>query len=712
MTSKISFIDILTEDLKRRIWPLALSITGFFFALPVLALIKIEDHLNSLKMGYDILQSLQVSFTQYTIGNNNYFAITGLFIMAGLNALTGMKYLHSRQETDFYGSIPMLRTARFLAAYINGILIAIVPFIFMHALTAVFGYANKLVSVSGLICGAETVILEVTGFILLYSFIVLATILTGHSAVSISGALVLLFAPWFYYAVLTGYARAFFVTLYDTYDKVLWYLSPATFFFNIIKGRSISYTAYNLLMALIALAVSALILALNLYLIKIRPAEAATKAMAFEKTRPVIKILILVPVILSCGSFFESVTTTNDYAWLAFGLIAGLILGHSAIEIVYEFDFKACLRHIPSGLIAAVIATLVALFFVFDVPGYDTKLPREESIESGAVYVPGINSGAYYYDQYSYEDDTYDVQGSKEMEGMMITDTADLYTLAKAGTVWADKNRWHGNDNASDPENLTEGSEDYTQISIYLRKPSGRVFKRNYFVDLKDPENYAALRRIYDTEEYKKNTYDIYHMNETDYASRAQLLTYDTGVYSDNTSTLTEAKIRGLIDTMKKDTSGLTLDYIAKEAPIGEVSINVLDEESLYAGSTYTVPLGYVYPSFTETLSLLKEYGVFVNREVTAADIDFIKKTIWNEDYTSEETETITAAGEISKLFPDLVNQAYYTVNYALLSVSDTVDYEVHFNQRLFTGLKNIDDYEARFVQFYYMKKSDAGEKQ
>ncbi len=711
MTSKISFINILIEDLKRRIWPLALAITGFFFALPVLALIKIEDHLNSLRMGYDILQSLQVSFTQYTLGNSNYFAITGLFIMAGLNALTGMKYLHSRQETDFYGSIPMLRTARFLTAYTNGILTAIVPFVFMHILTAVFGYLNGLVTNAGLVCGAETVLLETAGFILLYTFIVLATILTGHTAVSISGALILLFAPWYYYAVLSGYARTFFVTLYDTHDKVLWYLSPATFFFHLIKGKGISYTLFNLFMALIAIAVSALVLALNLYLIKKRPAEAATKAMAFDKTRPVIKILILVPLALSAGSFFESVTTANGYAWLAFGLLAGLILGHSAIEIIYEFDFKACTKHIPSGLIAAAIAALIALFFIFDVPGYDTGLPKKDAIESGAIYIPGINSGAYYYDQYSFDEDNYDIQGSKEMENMMLKDTSDLYTLAKAGTDWAASNRWRNNDNAPDPESIADENPDYTQISIYLRRSSGRVFKRSYYVDLKDPDNYDALRRIYDTDEYKKNTYDIYRMSETDYASRAQLLTYDTGVYSDNTSSLTEAKIKGLMDTIKKDTSGLTLDYIAKEAPIGEVSINVLDMESLYDGSTYTVPLGYVYPSFTATLSLLKEYGVFVNREITPADIDFIKKTVWTEDYTSSDSETITASGEIAKLFPDLVNQSYYSVNYAVLSVTDTAEYEVHFNQRLFSGLKNIDDYEARFVQFYYLKKEDTAGK-
>ena len=110
---------MLTEDLKRRIWPLALSLTGFFFALPVLALIKAEDHLNSLHLGYDNLASLRISYARFTLGGSNGFVIAGLMIMAVLNAVHGMKYLHSRQEADFYGSVPVLRTSKFAAAYIK-----------------------------------------------------------------------------------------------------------------------------------------------------------------------------------------------------------------------------------------------------------------------------------------------------------------------------------------------------------------------------------------------------------------------------------------------------------------------------------------------------------------------------------------------------------------------------------------------------------------
>ena len=137
---------MLIEDLKRRIWPLALSIIGFFFALPVLALIKAESHIDSLRLGYDNLASLQESYARYTLGGSNALVIMGLIIMAALNALHGMKYLHSRQEADFYGSIPVLRTTKFAAAYINGILIAIIPYIIMYIFAFVVGLSNGLLN--------------------------------------------------------------------------------------------------------------------------------------------------------------------------------------------------------------------------------------------------------------------------------------------------------------------------------------------------------------------------------------------------------------------------------------------------------------------------------------------------------------------------------------------------------------------------------------
>ena len=81
MTSKRSFINIAKEDLKRRVWPIALALVGFFFALPVLALIKVEDHLSSLENGLDTLLSLQYSFASFALGPRNSLAVIGLIIV-------------------------------------------------------------------------------------------------------------------------------------------------------------------------------------------------------------------------------------------------------------------------------------------------------------------------------------------------------------------------------------------------------------------------------------------------------------------------------------------------------------------------------------------------------------------------------------------------------------------------------------------------------
>lgn len=711
MTLKRSFIDMMKEDLKRRIWPLALSLIGFFFALPVLALIKLEDHINSLTQGFDSLVSLQRSFVVYTLGPSNGCAIAGLMIMAVLNALHGMKYLHSRQEADFYGSIPVLRRTKFSAAFINGILIAVIPYIIMQMLAAAIGASRGFVTGSGLVFALQTMLLEIVGFLLIYAVIVLAAVLTGHTAVSVAAGAVLSFALLAYAILIQGYMSTYFITVYDSVSPRTYFLSPFTLFGEMLNYKTpamygdyqavsvYGYNQKNVLIAAAIIVLSAVIYVLTLKLISIRPAESAGKAMAFEKTRPFIKIIIMIPVAMTFGAFFPSFTDSRStYGWLVFGLIVGLILAHAVIEIIYEFDFKACIRHIPSGLIGAIITAAIVSFFVFDFVGYDTKLPDKGKFASAAVYVSGIENSSYSKGYSRHGGEYFEMNDSEIcMKDMNLSDIEDVYKLAQAGCEYASKYRWHGYGPDKGSQESTPG---YTSVDVLLRSASGSEFKRTYFVDTKDPEIFAALGRIYDTDEYKTNTYDVLINDNDAKGSDVNIIRFETAGSTKTADSVTPADADRLLEAMKKETKGLSLGYLRDEAPIGFLEFELKPDKTLtdYMYYDTSKPLGYVYPSFTETLGILKELGMDVREKKEPRDVEYMMELIYDDD-GNDLSKRIDDRAEIEKLLPYLVDQEYASVNFAVFDAVFEPSYEVHYRPA------NIrEEYEGSNIEYCVMK--------
>ncbi|MBQ7583867.1 MAG: hypothetical protein IJT24_04585 [Lachnospiraceae bacterium] len=709
MTSKTSFIDILTEDLKRRIWPIALSLVGFFFALPVLALIKLEDHINSLLQGWDTLISLRASFVHYTLGPNNAVAIAGLMIMASLNAIQGMKYLHNRQEADFYGSIPVLRTQKFSAAFINGILIGVVPYIIMQLIAAAIGASRGFVTGEGFAFAIQTMLFEITGFLLIYSVIVLAAILTGHTAVTVAGGTVLSFGLLAYATMIENYKSMYYITMYDQNNDYIYNFSPFTVFVKMLwipdGARALapySYHLSNVITAAVCLLISVMIFVLSLKLIVIRPAEAAGRSMAFEKTKPFIKVFIMIPVIMTFGAFFPSLSNNGiSYGWLIFGIVVGIILSHAAIEIIYEFDFKACVKNIPSGIVGAVITVIVVSFFVFDFSGYDTKLPDKGRIVSSAVYLPGLGNGtgldSYYSDNYDYINNTSDSEMA--MRGMVLENTDDVYTLAQAGCEYAMKYRMHGSGPA---ENAASGDNpQYIQVQLTLRKASGKAFKRSYYVDRDDSDVYSALERIYDTDEFKDNNYTFLTKDDEMYKGRLDYIQYETSASTETASDVSDADADRLLNAMKKDTRALTLDDLKEEAPLGYLSFELKNDNSPYSASSWAqtyVSVGYVYPSFTETLSILNEYGIRTLEKMEPEDISYIIEIMYDDD-GNDISERIENRAEIARLMPELVDQNYASTNYAFFDVDYNSTYEVHFRSE-----QTSDGYDTSNIG-YFVKK-------
>ena len=82
---------------------------------------------------------------------------------------------------------------------------------------------------------------------------------------------------------------------------------------------------------------------LDLGLYRKRPSEAAGKAMAFKKSMPPIRILLVLGIGLAGGMFF--LVAAEQAALGTVRTMVSVVLTHCIVEIIYHFDFKKMFSH-------------------------------------------------------------------------------------------------------------------------------------------------------------------------------------------------------------------------------------------------------------------------------------------------------------------------------------------------------------------------------
>lgn len=120
-----------------------------------------------------------------------------------------------------------------------------------------------------------------------------------------------------------------------------------------------------------------------LVLYRIRPSEAAGKAMSFKKTQ---------------GADQDSASHSDDRdhdgilmehllqrRMAAVGFVLGLVLTSCLIEIIYHFDFTKLFANPVQTVIGGAIAILVVGVFWMDVFGYDSYIPDEKDFVSASI---------------------------------------------------------------------------------------------------------------------------------------------------------------------------------------------------------------------------------------------------------------------------------------------------------------------------------------
>lgn len=647
MTSKNLFFSLMKENLKRRLWVVALLSLYFFFAFPVWTAMLISDY-----MGPDIwagsaeyIAAVKTDVLERFLGWNSIGSggmVVMMTLFAIICAVSGFSYLFSRQKVDFFHSQPVRREMLFATTYINGILFTAVPYLLGLVLASVLVQVKAAPAFPwGTVL--TTFAMHMAFFILIYSTVVVAIMLTGNIIVSILGTIV-----FFAYGPTVIFLKfAFYESFFATFNHndnfplsfltktspIAWYMSASS------PGADTGMRAVG------ALAAAAVLTVFALFLYKKRPSEAAGKAMAFKKSQPVIKILIVVPAALLGGLFFYEMKNSNG--WGVFGLLCGLIITYCIIEIIYNFDFRRLFAHKIHLAVCLVISAAIFSFFRFDLSGYDTYLPEAGQIVSGGVYSHHLDSETNQdyrvtanlseYKDYVWFDYG-DVDGLlREME---LTDTEDLLTIArqgiqelkrsKDGYVYADDGSMHENKGLS------------VRVTVLFNLKNGKHVSRCYDVNWAAVE--AAMFSVYSQPEYKEAVYPILRENASDIAA----VNYQE--YDDfrQVKLPDEAMKEKLLTTYQKELRGLTAETRTKESPVAAIQFKtnqiqeMIDTMKAVNGNIYTFNYYYyypVYPSFTETIALLKQCGIEVGQFLNSNNVEKIEVIRYNQNSVNTVSE-------------------------------------------------------------------------
>lgn len=669
MTSRNLFFKLIKEDLKRRIWAVCLAFLSFFFFMPVAAAMGLS-RINQMAeqwlaqgttFGNGITTEMQryariLSLAENVVGMENVMIPLIVGTAAIVLGLTGFSWLHSKKKVDFYHSIPVRRELIFAVKYLDGILIVfsmyLLNLLFAVGIFAMNGFGIGLTFLPGMI----TMLVHLVNYILMYTVVLIAVVMTGNFFISILGTIVFYSYVPLFTTLLMGLSYMFFETASisdDYWGNIMLHGSPISYYAYLLgQGNDMEMSQYFMILPKLAfpLLVAIALMVFCLLLYRLRPSEAAGKAMAFRLTKAPIKILLVVPFTISISLLFWNIY--YSMGWAVFGFLFGLVITHCMMEIIYHFDFKKLFSNAPCIAVCAVLSLAVIGIYRFDVIGYDRYLPAEKRFESASMYFGNLNDwvdcGIPVKDDDGGMSWDYLYDSSYVKSNMKVTDYEAVRAIAEAGIANAIEDKEEKLRTTGDYWYVNEDDGSYwTYVEMGYHLKNGRTVSRRYDVNVTQLRE--TFDRIYTTAEYKKGTYPVLSYQNDNVTGLYYLKNYKIR------EVRADEKIRAeILEAYKEELTALTLDERAKETPVAALRfLTIAEREYISQISKQRYPEingGFrledmrrvnfypVYPSFTKTIALLEKAGIDVSAMPELSDIEQIE--ILSPSYVFRESST------------------------------------------------------------------------
>lgn len=591
MTSKSLFFKLMREDGKQRLWSFVLAMIVFFFSLPVVGAAQVSSPMPE--------KLLNDTVTNYMIDISPFFAVI-TFIGSMICGISGFSYLQSKKKVDFYHGIPVRREMLYAVSYLNGILIYLVSFLVNLCLYLLIASGKSLTPGLMVQYAFSSFALHMVNYLLLYTVAVIAVMLTGNMLSATMGCLILHFYGILVQLLNWGFHSYFYDTFWTRGLRPYFWVSPATAY--MATASSLQYDMkhwgfpWGDLATVLAIWLALTVAALLLY--RGRPSEAAEKAVAFPKTKPVIYLLLSIPVTLSGGWMFASMASQYSDGWMIFGMVCGWLLAHGVLQIVMESEFKAAFRGGVKLAVAGVTAAVITVVFAFDLTGFDTYIPSESQFYSAAVGMNNLNENIFLEEEGGRSLYRVDVPISQ----MAFTDYQSLVELIEETEGFRSKN---GRAAAAVTEDAGENRKHYaTNLYVKYCLKNGNVVYRNYWLTT---DKLDLMNRVFTDKAFKEGCYPVLTRPEEQIGNAY----FYNGMNSAVRLDVSHTELLRLFRTFCEEYRELTL-YDMEELPFGTLTFAKEKNEG--------EPGYYIYPSMTETVSLLTAAGMEDRQQAVGKD--------------------------------------------------------------------------------------------
>lgn len=687
MISKTSFLKILQNDRKRKLWIFIIFLVIFIFVNPISLLLKADYLLaNSFMSEVQIKESInnQIKFSYF--GNIALQIILAIFM-----GYTNYSYLFKRRKVDLYHILPISRPKLFIINYINGFFFFLIITIISNILNIIVLCIKGFISQTNLLTVGSSFIFSIVCFLLFYNLTIFAIMLTGQLLVSLAATGTLIFYTYILHQLWIGYLtncmRSYYLT--DIFNKntplLLSILSPI---YSLMYLCSEEHNKWILILSLFVILTGVFILCIILY--KIRPSENTGKALCFSKIEPFLTIMITAPAALCGGIYVKFVSDNISIIWFWFAFLSSAVICHCLLEIIYHFDFRSALKHKLQLFISIAIGSLIALCLQFDWFGYDDFIPEKDKIEYVSICFNDIDIDMCFYDIKMNVEFPKIQQINKQtylLENMKLSNIEDVLSLANVAiSQYDDEIQFMKRyDYRTEIESIP-----HNNFSIKYHMKSGRDIYREYSADVDSTLQY--LSNIYNSKEYKSCAYQIKSLMETDTIKHLE----GYSVWGDKVLSINGEQIDELMNSYYEDLNKLTIETLRTETPILRFQSN--NEKSRYNEADL---FGYyVYPSFTNTLNKMKEFGVSMEKLNTKIDINRIESICVTKydkssdnsfplQYTYEATNSKDLS-KINELGSKLELSSFTYSNNVLRPYEDGYEFEIKY---VFNGGMDITNY-------------------
>lgn len=657
MTSNHSFFKLQRELIRRNIILPILSGVGFFFTLPLITLMLIQNEYNRLSgvlSEYEIKKDIE-EIARNLLSSRYDGVKIGMVIMAVLSGIMLFRYLHSRKQVDFYHSLPISRSKLFAQLYVTGFMSVIPAYIIMYVIAIIISLAMGASSVitAGMIF--EAIISNILFFLLFYSITILATVLTGNSFIAVClTALFNAISP-ITLMMLMGLCNYSFKTYAgnDTLENLAKNTFPLYVYFKdsfLFGGRHTNVIPTKTLI-FVAIAV-VIITVLSLMLFKIRKSERAGSALAFYKTKAPLKCYLTLMAGYCMLFIFESLAGT---VWGYIGIVLGVIISHAIIESLYNFDVRCIFKNVRTMAILVVVSIVFLVGMQKDIIGYDTKIPNEQDISG--VYI----STLYPIGNIDYHNSIRNKTPLTSAEN--IANTLKIAQMGIDSLDSKDIDTYYTTITSSQYADLNR--KIYTSFDITYKLKNGNSMSRNYSVLLSD-DFINALNNIILSKDYMEKSAESVFDIKLDDIKSTQLDVYtQSGTQSDVSASIRDiAHATEILNTLKEESLTLTKEQAQSVLPVLRLDADVYYynsyKDELYEYYTRSKNVSYipVYPSYTKTLALIEKYTGVTPKPLDANNIASIQIYITNSGSVKDKLTP-----EAYEKVKSLANDYGYTVS-------------------------------------------------